>query len=80
MEDSLPSQSETPTSKCLDLPHDRLSELPNLALTRILSHLFFHEALKTSILSKRFYLLWNSISILNFSDTDCRKYDQSFVT
>ncbi|KAL2932063.1 hypothetical protein RDABS01_037473 [Bienertia sinuspersici] len=46
MEDSLPSQSETQTSKRLDLTHDRLSELPDLALTRILSHLFCHEAAK----------------------------------
>ncbi|KAH9611842.1 hypothetical protein KSS87_019521 [Heliosperma pusillum] len=47
---------------------DRLSELPDLALAHVFSHLLTTEAARTSILSKRFNSLWNSVDSLRFSD------------
>ena len=59
---------------------DRLSDLPDLPLLHILSHLNFQEAVRTSILSKRFDKLWNSVTVLNFSDEVSGKNNgQSFV-
>ncbi|KMT04481.1 hypothetical protein BVRB_8g181500 isoform A [Beta vulgaris subsp. vulgaris] len=58
---------------------DRLTELPDLALAHILSHLYVEEAAKTIVLSKRFNSVWNSVSTLNFSDENYRKYGNSFI-
>ncbi|XP_071723867.1 FBD-associated F-box protein At4g10400-like [Rutidosis leptorrhynchoides] len=47
---------------------DRISKLPDEVLSRILSHLPTKEAVKTSVLSKRWEYIWTSTPNLEFSD------------
>ncbi|XP_074269965.1 putative F-box protein At1g49610 isoform X2 [Silene latifolia] len=60
--------NETHNKKHHTLTLSRLSELPDLPLVHILSHLYTEEAARTSVLSKRFNSLWNSVDSLTFSD------------
>ncbi|XP_021287386.1 F-box/LRR-repeat protein 13-like [Herrania umbratica] len=47
---------------------DRISDLPDEILCKILSSLPSHSAIRTSILSSRFRYLWRSVRILDFRD------------
>ncbi|KMS96805.1 hypothetical protein BVRB_8g199870 [Beta vulgaris subsp. vulgaris] len=75
----LAGDHELARGKRLKIAPDRLTELPDLALAHILSHLYVEEAAKTIVLSKRFNSVWNSVSTLNFSDENYRKYGNSFI-
>lgn len=70
---------DSPMTKWSEPTPDRLSELPDLAIVHILSYLYFDEAARTSLLSKRFNSLWNSVTALNFSDESSGKKDDRFV-
>ncbi|KAH9623111.1 hypothetical protein KSS87_013690 [Heliosperma pusillum] len=70
---------ETQTKKHHTLTRSRLSELPDLALVHILSHLYTEEAAKTNVLSKRFNSLWNSVDSLIFSEEYSGKNGAVFV-
>ncbi|XP_021740447.1 putative F-box protein At1g49610 [Chenopodium quinoa] len=70
----------TSRAKQLKPTRDRLSDLPDLALTHILSHLFVEEAARTTVLSKRFNSIWNSVSVLNFSDENSGKVGKFFIS
>jgi F-box domain len=51
-----------------DFTRDRISDLPNQLLTRILSLLPTEEAVRTCILSKRWINVWASVPILVFDN------------
>ncbi|XP_048494710.1 putative F-box protein At3g58860 [Beta vulgaris subsp. vulgaris] len=70
---------ELARGKRLKIPPHRLTELPDLALAHILSHLYVKEAAKTIELSKQFNSVWNSVSTLTFSDENYRKFGNSFI-
>uniref|UniRef100_A0A803LL75 F-box domain-containing protein n=1 Tax=Chenopodium quinoa TaxID=63459 RepID=A0A803LL75_CHEQI len=70
----------TSRAKRLKPTRDRLSDLPDLALTHILSHLYIEEAARTAILSKRFNSIWNSVPVLNFSDENAGKVGEFFIS
>ncbi|KAJ8434903.1 hypothetical protein Cgig2_003342 [Carnegiea gigantea] len=70
---------DSPMTKWSERTPDRLSELPDLAIVHILSYLYFDEAARTSLLSKRFNSLWNSVTALNFSDESSGKNADRFV-
>ncbi|XP_078168861.1 FBD-associated F-box protein At4g13985-like [Carex rostrata] len=54
-----------------DLAIDSISDMPNELLTRILSLLTTEEAVRTSILSKRWTYLWTSMDTLDFDFGSC---------
>lgn len=75
-----PDPDDSPTKKRHKPTRDRLSELPDLALAYILSHLYVEEAARTSVLSKRFNSLWQSVTALTFSDEHSGKRGELFVS
>eukprot|EP00257_Ricinus_communis_P017003 XP_015575332.1 F-box/LRR-repeat protein At4g14103-like [Ricinus communis] len=60
---------------------DRISKLPESIQCHILSFLFTNEAVTTSILCKRWRLVWTSLSVLSFHDYSYMKEEEmkSFV-
>ncbi|XP_047971045.1 F-box/FBD/LRR-repeat protein At2g04230-like [Salvia hispanica] len=51
------------------MEEDRISQLPDEILQQILSLISIHEAVKTTILSKRWQHVWRSLSLLRFHRT-----------
>ncbi|KAI3962608.1 hypothetical protein MKW98_008475 [Papaver atlanticum] len=47
---------------------DRISNLPDSLIHHILSFMYTKYAVKTCVLSKRWRYIWNSLSVLNFSE------------
>nr|XP_033513676.1 F-box/FBD/LRR-repeat protein At1g16930-like [Nicotiana tomentosiformis] len=50
-------------------PEDRISQLPDEVLVHILSYLSVKEAADTSVLSKRWLILWRYVPRLDFDAT-----------
>ncbi|KAL9243569.1 hypothetical protein vseg_017441 [Gypsophila vaccaria] len=76
---SIEPDNKTVQTLTRDRDRDRLSELPDLALVRILSHLHTEEAAKTSVLSKRFNSVWNSVESLSFAEELTSKNGVVFI-
>ncbi|XP_077249533.1 F-box/FBD/LRR-repeat protein At1g13570-like [Tasmannia lanceolata] len=58
---------------------DRMSDLPKPILTSILSLLPIEQAVRTSILSKKWRYLWNSIPNLELTDTMDLPHEDNYV-
>ncbi|XP_019085295.1 PREDICTED: F-box/FBD/LRR-repeat protein At2g26030-like isoform X2 [Camelina sativa] len=63
---------------------DRISELPDSLLTQVLSYLPTKDSVKTSVLSKRWELLWLSVPVLDlkvsdFPDEDYARFIDKFM-
>ncbi|XP_061342198.1 F-box/FBD/LRR-repeat protein At5g53840-like [Gastrolobium bilobum] len=66
----IPAQENNNNSKKKSsiVKQDRLSNLPDEVIHRILSSLDAKTAVQTSVLSKRWRYLWTSLQVLNFHD------------
>ncbi|KAJ1403987.1 Leucine-rich repeat domain superfamily [Sesbania bispinosa] len=60
-------------SKRLEMKRDRISELPNTVLLHIMSFLIIKDAVKTSVLSKRWKDLWKSLPNLKLQFYDFKR-------
>ncbi|KAL1804252.1 hypothetical protein DCAR_0935908 [Daucus carota subsp. sativus] len=60
--------------RVLDTEVDRLSSLPDDLIHKILSFLDAKEALRTSVLSKRWKLVWTTLPFLNFGEYQYSSY------